>query len=83
MAPQRLPKSTAVYFFCQKLGIGGRGSVRYCEQRGQGYAIGLEFPSGTGWKGLRDANLLALAAKVNDEKVNGAETVASPEAIGV
>jgi hypothetical protein len=63
--PQRLPRSTTVYFYCHRFGIGGRGSVRYCEQRKQAYEIGLEFPSGTGWKGLRDADLLAMAAKVN------------------
>jgi PilZ domain len=62
--PQRLPKGTTVYFYCQKFGIGGRGSVRYCEQRKQAYEIGLEFPSGTGWKGLRDAEVLTLSAKV-------------------
>ncbi len=62
--PQRLPKNTTVYFYCQRFGIGGRGSVRYCEQRKQAYEIGLEFPGGTGWKGLQGADLLTLAAKV-------------------
>ena len=65
MVPQKLPKSTTVYFYYQKLGIGGRGSVRYCNQRGQGYEIGVEFPGGTGWKGLRESDLQALAAKVD------------------
>src|SRR5271170_648953 len=62
--PQRLAKNTTVYFYCQKFGIGGRGSVRYCIQRKQGYEIGLEFPSGTGWKGLRDADMLTMAARM-------------------
>jgi len=74
--PQRLPRNTVVYFYCQKFGIGGRGSVRYCDQRRQGYEIGLEFPSGTGWKGLPDAELLTLA-----EKVNGAPVDASIQAV--
>jgi hypothetical protein len=75
--PKRLPRNTAVYFYCQKFGIGGRGSVRYCDQRGQGYEIGLEFPDGTGWKGLPDAELQTLAAKVN-----GAPVDATIQALG-
>ncbi len=67
---QKLPKSTTVYFYCQKYGIGGRGSVRYCNSYKQGYEIGLEFPSGTGWKGLQGSELLTLA-----EKVHGAPSV--------
>lgn len=71
---QKLAKSTTVYFYCQKLGIGGRGSVRYCNPYKQGYEIGLEFPSGTGWKGLRDSELLNLA-----EKVDGALSIVEPQ----
>jgi hypothetical protein len=63
--PQKVPKNTTVYFYCQKYGIGGRGSVRYCNPFKQGYEIGLEFPSGTGWKGLQGSELLTLAAKVH------------------
>ena len=62
--PQKIPPSTTVYFYCQKFEIGGRGTVRYCRQRKQGYEIGLAFPSGTGWKGLQGADLLALTAKL-------------------
>jgi len=63
--PQRLPQNTTVYFYCQKFEIGGRGTVRYCRQHKHGYEIGLEFPGGTGWKGLQGADLLALTAKVD------------------
>jgi|SRR5580700_3627365 hypothetical protein len=68
---QRLAKNTTVYFYCHKFGIGGRGSVRYCEQRKQGYEIGLEFPSGTGWKELRATESLALAAEVSGAAAGG------------
>jgi PilZ domain len=63
--PQKLPRSTVVYFYCEKFEIGGRGTVRYCHQHKQGYEIGLAFPSGTGWKGLQGADLRGLTAKVN------------------
>ena len=63
--PEKLPPNTTVYFYCQKFEIGGRGTVRYCRQHKQGYEIGLAFPSGTGWKGLQGADLLALTAKVD------------------
>ncbi len=67
MVPQRLARDIAVYFYYQKLGIGGRGTVRHCTPHKQGYKGGLEFPGGTGWKPVLGADLLALAAKVNDE----------------
>jgi hypothetical protein len=63
--PEKLPRNTTVYFYCQKFEIGGRGTVRYCLQHKQGYEIGLSFPSGTGWKGLQGADLMALTAKVD------------------
>src|SRR5580692_4927602 len=63
--PVRLPKGTGVYFYCDKFSVGGRGTVRYCDPDKQGYAVGLAFPGGTGWKDLKSADLLALAAKVN------------------
>jgi EAL and modified HD-GYP domain-containing signal transduction protein len=33
-----------------KLGIRGKGSVRYCSAHKGKYVIGLEFPEGTGWR---------------------------------
>ena len=72
--PQKLPRGTTVYFYCEKFEIGGRGTVRYCDQQRQGYEIGLEFPNGTGWKGLQGADLLALL-----EKVNGAPTAVNSQ----
>jgi len=63
--PVRLPRSTTVYFYCDKYSVGGRGTVRYCNPHKQGYAVGLAFPGGTGWKDLQSADLLALAAKVS------------------
>jgi PilZ domain len=77
--PQRLPVRTTVYFYCQKYGIGGRGSVRYCLQSGQGYEIGVEFPSGTGWKGLQGADLLTLAAKVKGSDTGAVDAEAAVE----
>jgi len=56
--PLKLPRSTTVYFYYHKLGIGGRGSVRYCNPEKQGYEIGVEFPDGTGWKPVYEADLL-------------------------
>jgi hypothetical protein len=67
--PQKVPRNTTVYFYCQKFEIGGRGTVQYCHQHKQGYEIGLAFPSGTGWKGLQGADLLALTAKVTAHRL--------------
>jgi hypothetical protein len=33
----------------QKMGVMGRGSVRYCRFEKGKYAVGLEFSGGTGW----------------------------------
>ena len=74
IVPVKLPRSTTVYFYCDRFSVGGRGTVRYCDPHKQGYAIGLAFPSGTGWKDLRSADLLTLA-----ERVTGAPAVAEVE----
>jgi len=65
--PLKLPRGTTVYFFSHQLGIGGRGTVRYCDTRPRGYEVGLEFPGGTGWKGGESADLRELAAKVTGQ----------------
>lgn len=62
--PLRLERGTTVYFFSHQLSIGGRGTVRFCNTHAQGYEIGLDFPGGTGWKGVEPAELRSLAAKV-------------------
>lgn len=47
---ERLPVRTAVSCSCPKLGISGRGVVRYCNPSKGKYLIGLEFTNGTGWR---------------------------------
>ena len=44
--------STRTYVSCNdtKLGISGRGCVRYCTHSKGKYLVGLEFSGGTGWK---------------------------------
>ena len=46
---ERLPVHTPVSCSAPKLGISGRGVVRYCNPRQGKYVIGLEFSNGTGW----------------------------------
>jgi hypothetical protein len=45
--------ATSSYISCNdpKLGISGRGCVRYCNYVKGKYLIGLEFRGGTGWRG--------------------------------
>jgi hypothetical protein len=62
--PQKLPPHATVYFYHYKLGIGGRGRLRYCNTYKQGYEIGLEFPGGTGWKSSVASDLSTLAEAV-------------------
>jgi hypothetical protein len=64
---QRIPTYTIVSFFHNELGIGGRGTVRYCAFAKNGYVLGLEFPNGTGWREPQGANadLLSLATESN------------------
>jgi hypothetical protein len=46
---QRLPLRSSVIFCSFKHGVGGRGTVRYCNSSSKGYEIGVEFRHGTGW----------------------------------
>ena len=48
---ERLPVHTFVSCSAPKIGISGRGVVRYCNPRKGKYLIGLEFCNGTGWRG--------------------------------
>ena len=56
-AAQELPLRSPVVFYHLKLGVGGRGAVRYCNWSSQGYEIGIEFCPGVDWRGptLTDA----------------------------
>lgn len=47
---ERIPVHTSVSCNDAKLGISGRGSVRYCNSSKGKYLIGLEFCNGTGWR---------------------------------
>jgi hypothetical protein len=47
---QRLPVQNAVSCSAPKMGISGRGVVRYCNPKQGKYVIGLEFPNGSGWR---------------------------------
>src|SRR6266849_4666193 len=46
---QKLPLRSSVVFCHFKYGVGGRGTVRYCNSSSKGYEIGVEFRHGTGW----------------------------------
>lgn len=48
---ERLPVRTLVSCSSPKLGVSGRGVVRYCNPAKGKYIIGLEFPNGSGWRG--------------------------------
>jgi hypothetical protein len=50
-AQQRLPLRSPVLFYHRKLGVGGRGTVRYCNWSSRGYDIGVEFCQATDWRG--------------------------------
>jgi c-di-GMP-related signal transduction protein len=47
---ERLPVQTAVSCNAPKIGVSGRGVVRYCNPSKGKYLIGLEFTNGTGWR---------------------------------
>lgn len=48
--PSKLPGRALVSFNCLSLGVGGRGTVRYCNTSKGGYEVGLELSNGTGWR---------------------------------
>lgn len=48
--PERIPVQTAVSCSAPKLGVSGRGVVRYCNPSKGKFLIGLEFSNGTGWR---------------------------------
>lgn len=63
---ERLPLRADVTLRCEKLGLQARSTVRYCEQRGAKYTVGVEFASGYRWappneeirKALMEADLV-------------------------
>jgi hypothetical protein len=50
LVDEKIPVRSYVYCIDPKLGIRGRGSVRYCNFTKGKYQIGLEFSGGSGWK---------------------------------
>lgn len=74
--PVRLPTRTIVTFNCADLGVGGRGTVRYCNPAKGGYEIGLETGNGTGWRDQNvDLRNLAAALKEAEFVPHVSETV--------
>jgi hypothetical protein len=59
--PVRIPARAPISFNCPSLSVGGRGTVRYCNQSKGGYEIGLELTNGTGWRD-QNTDLQNLAA---------------------
>jgi hypothetical protein len=47
---EKIPQGSWMLINDQELHISGRGTVRYCVYAKGMYEVGLEFPSGTGWK---------------------------------
>ena len=56
--PQRIPLRTLVTFTCQKLGLHGRGTVRYCSPGKAGYEVGLELTSSAAPGSSAEHNLI-------------------------
>jgi hypothetical protein len=48
--PERIPVQTAVSCSAPKMGVSGRGVVRYCNPSKGKFLIGLEFTNGSGWR---------------------------------
>jgi hypothetical protein len=67
---KQIPVRSSVTFFYGKLGIGGRGTVRFCRSGKGGYNIGLQFANGTGWSpALKEKlGMLNLAAAIAAEE---------------
>jgi hypothetical protein len=81
--PIKVPARALVSFNCQAQGVGGRGTVRYCNAAKGGYVVGLELSNGTGWQdqNLDLRNLAAGIAQANQRahKEDTAETIVSWE----
>ena len=64
----QIPRGAWLAFNDQNLGIGGRGTVRYCNLTKGQYQIGVEMANGTGWGGSaskgRNADLRRLGAAI-------------------
>jgi len=66
---QKLPLRSSLIFCNFKHGVGGRGTVRYCNASSKGYEIGVEFRHGTGWcEPLASEELKRLGAAIDDSK---------------
>lgn len=77
---QKLLTHSAINFYHNDLGIGGRGTVRFCRWVGKAYQVGVEFPNGTGWgtnvRGKLD--LLRLAALLDHDQPISPGVAAEP-----
>lgn len=74
----KLPLRSTITFYHPKSGLGGRGTVRYCNSSKKGYEIGVEFRHGTGWcETLPNEELTRLAAAV----AHPAKPVATPQEV--
>lgn len=46
---ERLPLRADVTLRCEKLALQARATVRYCDQKGTKYTVGVEFTGGYRW----------------------------------
>jgi hypothetical protein len=76
-AQQELPLRSPVIFYHQKLGVGGRGTVRYCNWSSLGYEIGVEFYHGIDWRGPFPSEALNRLRVATDRP----ETAATPREV--
>ncbi|MGH9558220.1 MAG: PilZ domain-containing protein [Bryobacteraceae bacterium] len=54
VARHKLPSRATVMFNDAKLGITGRGTVRFCAPKKENYHIGIEYTPGSGWRTVFD-----------------------------
>jgi hypothetical protein len=76
-AQQELPLRSPVVFYHVKLGVGGRGTVRYCNWSSLGYEIGVEFYHGIDWRGPFPSEALNRLRVATDRP----EPVATPREV--
>ncbi len=61
------------------MALGGRGTVRYCNETKGGYEFGLELSNGTGWRD-QNQDLRNLAAGI-DQANREAQPPSVPETV--
>ena len=57
---ERLPLRTDIMLRCEKIGLQTRAVVRYCEQKGSRFSVGVEFAGGYRWAAPNDEVRQAL-----------------------